>query len=248
MAAGAYELGLPDGWMGMVGDASAGGALSPLAVDAVIDVRPSTATLYGFVRNTDRAGLANVTVTVNGMPATTDDLGRYIVSGISRVRGQLFVNTERAGYPATNPDSTNNADTDVPTFEANMVKRHDFQLSGANNTVAITGTVVESGTGAGIKGVRIKVDGKDPLNGLPSGSKKGQLLTGDDGTYKAVVAVPAIQCPNRRGECEQVRLSLPTPIIPRRRHPRGEPERQFHRLPGHRDYRQGDCLRAATCP
>ena len=189
MAAGAYALGLPDGWMGMVGDARAGGALSPLADDAVIDVRPSTATLYGFVRNTDRAGLANVTVTVNGMTATTDDLGRYIVSGISAVRGQLFVNTERAGYPATRPDSTNNSTTAVPTFEANTAKRHNFELSGANNTVAITGTVTESGTGAGIKGVRIKVDNKDPLNGLPSGSKKGQLLTGDDGTYTAVVAV-----------------------------------------------------------
>ena len=189
MAAGAYALGLPAGWMGMVGDASAGGALSPLADDAAIDVRPSTATLYGFVRNMDRAGLANVTVTVNGMTATTDDLGRYIVSGISRVRGQLFVDTERADYQAPPTDSTNNANTEVPTFEANTVKRHDIELSGANNTVAITGTVMESGTGAGIKGVRIMVDGKNPLNGLPSGSKKGQLLTGDDGTYTAFVAV-----------------------------------------------------------
>ncbi|MCZ0936402.1 MAG: hypothetical protein OXJ54_14610 [Gemmatimonadetes bacterium] len=189
MASGAYELGIPDGWMAMVGDAEAAGALSPLADDARIEVTPSTATLYGFVRNMDRAGLANVTVTVNGQTATTDDLGRYIVSGISRVRGQLFVNTERAGYPATRPDSTNNASTAVPTFQANTAKRFDFELSGANNTVAITGTVTESGTGAGIKGVRIKVDEKDPLNGLPSGSKKGQLLTGDDGTYTAVVAV-----------------------------------------------------------
>ncbi len=189
MASGAYKLGIPDGWRAMVGDAGAAGALSPLAGDAHIEVTPSTATLYGFVRNMDRAGLANVTVTVNGQTATTDDLGRYIVSGISKVRGQLFVNTERAGYPATKPDSTNNAKTAVPMFEANTAKRFDFQLSGANNTVAITGTVTESGTGAGIKGVRIKVNNKDPLNGLPSGSKKGQLLTGDDGTYTAVVAV-----------------------------------------------------------
>ena len=208
MAAGAYELGLPDGWRAMVGDAGAAGALSPLGAEGHgtnvhIDVTPSTATLYGFVRNTDRAGLANVTVTVNGQTATTDDLGRYIVSGISRVRPgdeQLFVNTARAGYPETKPDSTNNPayedDADpkhpnpIPGFAANAVRGpYNITLSGANNTVAITGTVTESGTGAGIKGVRIKVNNKDPLNGEPSGSKKGQLLTGDDGTYTAVVAV-----------------------------------------------------------
>ena len=192
MAAGAYKLGLPDGWTAKVGEGSAASALSPLADDAALKVTPSTATLYGFVRNADNAGLANVTVTVNGMTATTDDLGRYIVSGISRVRGQLFVNTERAGYPATRADSTNNPNTEVPEFAANSVDRWDFSLSGANNTVAITGTVTESGTGEPIKGVRIMVDGKNPLNGLPSGSKKGQLLTGDDGTYTAVVATRPI--------------------------------------------------------
>ena len=200
MAAGSYKLGLPDGWRGTVtvGDddpVGAAGMFDPLASDVALDVTPSTATLYGFVRNTDNAGLANVTVTVNGQTATTDDLGRYIVSGISRVRGQLFVNTARAGYPETKADSTNNPDTEVPEFAANSVERWDFSLSGANNTVAITGTVTESGTGAGIKGVRIMVDGKNPLNGLPSGSKKGQLLTGDDGTYTAVVATQPFDDP-----------------------------------------------------
>ena len=200
MAAGSYKLGLPDGWRGTVtvGDddpVGAAGMFDPLASGVALDVTPSTATLYGFVRNADNAGLANVTVTVNGMTATTDDLGRYIVSGISRVRGQLFVNTERAGYPATRADSTNNPNTEVPEFAANSVDRWDFSLSGANNTVAITGTVTESGTGEPIKGVRIMVDGKNPLNGLPSGSKKGQLLTGDDGTYTAVVATQPFDDP-----------------------------------------------------
>ncbi len=199
MAAGAYALGLPDGWMGMVGDAhasasGASGPLSPLGAgghgtDVHIDVRPTTATLYGFVRNMDNAGLEGVTVTVNGMTATTDHLGRYIVSGISHVRGQLFVNTARAGYPETKADSTNNPNTEVPGFAANSVSRWDFALSGANNTVAITGTVTEAGTNEPIKGVRIRVDGKNPLNGLPSGSQKGQLLTGDDGTYTALVQI-----------------------------------------------------------
>ena len=188
MAAGAYELGLPDGWRGMVGDAGAAGALSPLGSDVALEVTPSTATLYGFVRNTLGVGLEGVTVTVNGQTATTDNLGRYIVSGISKVRGQLFVNTERAGYPAAKADSTNNAKTAVPTFEANTTKRHDISLSGANNTVAITGTVTESGTGAGIKGVEILVDGKAPLN-AGSGQGSGKVTTDDDGNYTAIVEI-----------------------------------------------------------
>ena len=188
MAAGAYELGLPDGWRGMVGDAGAAGALSPLGSDVALDVTPSTATLYGFVRNTEGVGLENVTVTVNGQTATTDNLGRYIVTGISAVRRQLFVNTARAGFPAAKPDSTNNPGTGThpPAFAANTAERFDIQLSGSNNTVAITGTVTESGTGAPLKGVEIKVDGKAPLN-AGSGQGSGKVTTADDGTYTAVV-------------------------------------------------------------
>ena len=195
MAAGAYELGLSDGWQGMVGAMKAEDALSPLGqgghgTNVHIDVRPSTASLYGFVRNTLGVGLDNVTVTVNGMTATTDDLGRYIVSGISAVRGQLFVNTERAGYPAAKADSTNNpgSGTHPPAFVANMVDRYDIQLSGANNTVAISGTVTEAGTNTPIKGVEIKVDGKAPLN-AGSGQGSGKVTTADDGTYTAVVEI-----------------------------------------------------------
>ena len=186
MAAGAYDLGIPEGWMAMAGDMDAEEALSPLESDLALEVTPSTAILYGFVRNADGFGLEGVTVTVNGQTGTTDDLGRYIVSGISAVRGQLFVNTERAGYPAAKADSTNNADTDVPEFAANMAMQHNFTLSGANNTVAITGTVTESGTGAAIKGVEIRVDGRAPLN-AGSGQGSGKVTTGDDGTYTAVV-------------------------------------------------------------
>ena len=199
MAAGAYDLGIPDGWMAMAGDMDADDALSPLASDVDLQVMPSTAILYGFVRNTDGFGLENVTVTVNGQTATTDDLGRYIVSGISPVRGQLFVNTERAGYPAAKADSTNNPkydpghssfdanSTPVPGFEANTAKPYNFELSGANNTVTITGTVTDSDTGAGIKGVEIKVNGSAPLN-AGSGQGSGKLTTGDDGTYTAIIA------------------------------------------------------------
>ena len=201
MAAGTYELGLPDGWMGMVGDERAAVLLSPLASDIGIDVTPSTATLYGFVRNKDGFGLENVTVTVNGKTATTDNYGRYIVSGITRARpgdAQLFVNTARAGYPETRPDSTDNpADdpahrtydpnrTPIPGFEVNTVKQYDIDLYGSNNTVTISGLVTESGTNAPIKGVAILVDGQDPLNATGSGAGRA-LKTGDDGTYTAVV-------------------------------------------------------------
>ena len=187
MAAGTYELELPSGWRAMKGEAgeaeSLGGALDPLEGDLQLDITPSTGTLYGIVSNPDGIGLQGVTVTVNGMEAVTDDLGRYIVSGFKAVRGQLFVNTVRAGYPATKPDSTKNSKTAVPEFAANTVTEHNITLSGANNTVAIRGTVTESGTGAPIKGVEILVDGKAPLN---KGSN-GKLLTGDDGRYTAVI-------------------------------------------------------------
>ncbi|MYN64204.1 MAG: hypothetical protein F4X11_04140 [Acidobacteria bacterium] len=192
MAAGAYKLGLPGGWRARMGDkgseVSLGSALSPLASDVALDITPSTATLYGFVRNTLGVGLEGVTVSVNGMTATTDDLGRYIVSGISAMRGQLFVNTERAGFPAAKADSTDNANTAVPEFAANTTTRHDISLSGANNTVAITGTVTEAGTNAPIKGVEIQVDGKAPLN-AGSGQGSGKLVTGSDGTYTAIVEI-----------------------------------------------------------
>ena len=209
MAAGAYELGLPDGWMGMVGDMSADdapGPLAPLASDVELAITPSTATLYGFVRNNDGFGLEGVTVTVNGMTATTDNLGRYIVSGIKRVRPgdtQFFVNTARAGYPETKPDSTNNPAYDppdpgddphpnpLPSWAENTVERHDFTLRGANNTVTITGVVTRTDTNTGLKGVEIlvDVDGDGPLEPaapLNPGSN-GKVVTGDDGAYTALV-------------------------------------------------------------
>ncbi|MDE2885699.1 MAG: hypothetical protein OXO53_11495, partial [Chloroflexota bacterium] len=108
------------------------------------------------------------------------------------------VNTERAGYPAAKADSTNNPKYDpthssydanstaVPAFAANTTERFDIQLSGSNNTVAITGTVTEAGTNAPIKGVEILVDGKAPLN-AGSGQGSGKVTTADDGTYTAVV-------------------------------------------------------------
>ena len=200
MAAGVYDLGLPDGWRAMLGavgsDTKLDGALSPLSTVVQLDITPATATLYGFVRGNDGFGLVNVTVHVNGVSATTDDLGRYIVSGFDAVRKQVFVHTAREGFPNSAADSTNN-DTEnhpnpVPAFAANTVKPYHIDLAGANATLTVTGTVTESGTAAPIKGVQIKVDGAAPLNAATSGGNKGKLVTGDDGTYTAIIPAKAI--------------------------------------------------------
>ena len=189
MAAGAYDLGLPDGWRARIpaddddlGEHSPkgatgmlGNALSPLAGEVMLDITPSTAIVYGFVRNNDGVGLAGINVSANGVETTTDDLGRYIATGVDDAKGKITVTTTLTGYPSAK------GTTD---FAANTVTRVDITRSGANNTVAITGTVTESGTGTPIKGVEIKVDGKKPLN-----AGTGKVVTGDDGTYTALVEV-----------------------------------------------------------
>ena len=228
MAAGSYELGLPDGWMGMAGAEKATDALNPLASNLALAITPSTAILYGFVRNTEGFGLETVTVTVNGMTATTDNLGRYIVSGIENNMedDQLFVNTARAGYPATRADSTNHPryhDADnphpnpLPGFEANSVTPYNFTLYGSNNTVTISGLVTESGTGTGIKGVEILVDGNDPLNATGSGAGR-KLVTDDNGAYTAVVeaqpfASPLVNVSAKKSGWHFLPTSFPVPAI-----------------------------------
>ena len=229
MAAGSYELGLPDGWMGMAGDIRAAVALNPLADNLNLSITPSTAILYGFVRSTDGFGLEGVTVTVNDQSTTTDNLGRYIVSGINPMRPgdeQLFVNTARAGYPVTKPDSTNNpkytrannpAPNRPPAFAKNDVNRYDITLHGSNNTVTITGLVTESGSNAPISGVSIWVDGKAPLNATGSGAGRA-LKTGDEGTYTAVVEAqpfddPLVNVSATKSDWHFLPGSFPVPAI-----------------------------------
>ena len=180
MAAGSYDLKVSDGWRVMLGDKGSedplGAALDPLGADVALDITPMTTSLYGFVRDHAGFGLKGVPVEVNGQTVATDDLGRYVASGVAAAAGKkINVSIARAGYPTTKKDTA---------FAANMPTQLDITLSGANNTVAITGTVTESGTGAGIKGVEIKVNGKAPLN-----ASGGKLETGDDGTYTAHVAI-----------------------------------------------------------
>ena len=147
-----------------------------------------------------------MTVHVNGTETVTDEWGRYIASGIGWVRGQIFVHTSRPGFPDTRPDSTNNPKgvvgddaydpnyDDVPDFGANTVARHDITLSGANNTFTVTGMVREVNTGAPISGARILAGGSNPLNGRTTGRGDwlGQVRTGSDGTYTAIVTATGV--------------------------------------------------------
>ena len=208
MAAGTYALGLPTGWRATD---QAGGrgqsAFTPLDDNVALTVEPSTAILYGFVRNARQEGLEGVTVHVNGTETVTDEWGRYIASGIGWVRGQIFVHTSRPGFPDSRPDSTNNpkgvsghADfdpnyDDVPDFGANTVERHDFILSaGANQTFTVTGTVREVNTNAPISGARILADGGNPLNGRTTGRGDwlGQVRTDSNGEYTAIIAAKGV--------------------------------------------------------
>jgi hypothetical protein len=213
MAAGTYALGLPEGWRATD---EAGGrgqsAFAPLDGNVALTVEPSTAILYGFVRNARQEGLEGVTVHVNGTETVTDEWGRYIASGIPAVPGhsgewdQFFVHTSRPGFPDTKPDSTDNPKgvvghddydpnyDDVPDFGANTVARHDFNLSGANNTFTVSGMVREVNTGAPIPGARILAGGNNPLNGRTTGRGDwlGQVRTGSDGTYTAIVAATGV--------------------------------------------------------
>ncbi len=207
MAAGTYALGLPEGWRATD---QAGGrgqsAFAPLDASVALTVEPSTAILYGFVRNARQEGLEGVTVHVNGTEKVTDEWGRYIASGIGSMREQIFVHTSRPGFPDSRPDSTNNPKgvaghddydpnyDDVPDFGPNTVERHDFTLSGANNTFTVTGMVREVNTNAPIAGARILAGGNNPLNGRTTGRGDwlGQVRTESDGTYTATVAATGV--------------------------------------------------------
>ena len=172
MAAGSYDLEvLPEGeWMAAEGTDD---MLDPLGGDVDIVVTPTTTILYGFVRDQAGFGLKDVAVDVNGQTVTTDDLGRYMATGVADDDGEINVSIARTGYPTTK---------ESVDFAANTPTQLNITISGANNTVEITGTVTESGTGAGIKGVEIRVDGNAPLN-----ASGGKLTTDDDGTYSALV-------------------------------------------------------------
>ncbi len=202
VAAGAYKLTIPDGWRARKGDgvvvndsvneikgatAMLGNALNPLADDLGIDVTPATKTVYGRISASDGFSLDSVEVTVNGVTAMTDALGRYIAEGVSPETRKIgtVTHTNMIFVKATR-DGRQAADS-IIGFAANTLERVDLTLAGVSKTATVSGTVTASGTGAGVAGVEIKVDGAAPENKATSGTNKGKLVTGADGSFTAII-------------------------------------------------------------
>jgi hypothetical protein len=196
IAAGVYEVGVPSGWRARLGDKGTdemvGNALNPLDGDEALDVTPATGTVYGVVSDSEGFPAAEVTVNVNGKSAETDEVGRYIVEGISaQTRTIKKVKHSNSFFVETDHDG-NSATLDIIAFAANSPTKHDIDISGVGRTASISGTVTASGTNAPVAGVEIKVDGEAPENAATSGANKGKLVTGADGTYTATIAAKEV--------------------------------------------------------
>ena len=192
IAAGVYTLSVSDGWRARMGPKGAtdmvGDAFNPLDGDVSLDVTPATTTVYGYVRDSEDFPVDSVTVTVNGVTATTDVHGRYIAEyvgsatrkiGSATHRNSVFVETAHEGSRKTQ---------DIQLFTANSRIQQDVELSGVGTTASISGTVTASGSGAPIAGAEIMVDGAAPTNRATTGANAGKLVTGADGTYTATIA------------------------------------------------------------
>ena len=189
MAAGVYTVAATPGWVAQRGTPTAAtndlaGHINPLAGDLQIDVTPATGFVYGRVVDDFGFAVADVIVAVNGRTATSDAAGRYAVEGFlaqtRRIgttihRNKSFVQTNTAGH---------NPSTQVVDFAANTPREEDITLVGATKTASVSGTVRSSGTGLPLKGVRIMVNGKDPLGVTAAAG----LKTDDNGLYTATVA------------------------------------------------------------
>ncbi len=175
IAAGVYKLAVPAGWQAMLGAKGSttklGDALSPLDTAVMLDVTPTTTVVYGFVTGKDKFPVDSVMVDVNGMTAMTDDVGRYIVEGVSAKKDSLYAKGMRKGFS----DGSGKA-----AFTANSPTQIDFVMGGSGDPVFYSGKVVASGSNAPIAGVEIKIDGNAPENAV-----KGKLVTGADGTFRA---------------------------------------------------------------
>ncbi len=182
IAAGVYKLAVPAGWQAMLGAKGSttklGDAFSPLDTAVMIDVTPTTTVVYGIVTGSDKFPVDSVMVDVNGMTAMTDDVGRYIVEGVSAKKDSLYVKGTRKGFDGT--------DTTV-AFMANMPKQVDFAMGGSGDPVFYSGKVVASGSSAPLAGVEIVIDGKAPTNAPKSGPNKGKYVTAADGTFRVQI-------------------------------------------------------------
>ena len=191
MAAGRYAVAVTDGWK-----ASTGKEFT-LSGDVDIMVEPETGVLYGYVIDANQFGVSNVMVDVNGRSSTTDQFGRYIVTGFKAVRGQLFVNATGAGFDAVK-DSTKNAKSNVPAFAANTPTEYTINIEGTTETGSVSGRVTTISGQNPVAGVEILIDypgdvdadGKaigpvPPVNAAKSGANAGKVVTDADGKYTA---------------------------------------------------------------
>ena len=196
IAAGVYKLSVSDGWrarMGPMGaDAMVGYAFNPLEGDVLLDVTPATTTVYGYVRDSEEFPVDEVTVTVNGVEAISDVHGRYIAQYVGSDAREvddedyddhIFVETDHEDNKATQ---------DIVAFAANSRIQQDVVVSGVGRTAAISGTVTASGSGDPVAGAEIRVDGEAPTNAATRGANSGKLVTGPDGSYRAVIAAKDI--------------------------------------------------------
>ena len=148
----------------------------------MLDVTPTTSTVYGIVTGADGFRVDSVMIDVNGMTTMTDAVGRYIVTGIApatvnRVGNRIHVKASRHLGSAAK----------VVAFQANMPARVDLTLNTTKTPVFYSGTVVASGSNAPLAGVSITIDNKAPTNAATAGPNKGKLVTGADGTFRAQI-------------------------------------------------------------
>ncbi len=180
IAAGVYKLTVPAGWQAMLGAKGSttklGDALNPLDTAVMLDVTPTTTTVYGIVKGNDGFRVDSVMVDVNGMTAMTDMYGRYIVEGVPAKKDSLYAKGTRKGFG----DGSGKA-----AFTANSPTQIDFEMGGSGDPVFYSGKVVASGSNAPVAGVEIMIDSTAPTNAPKTGPNKGKLVTGADGTFRA---------------------------------------------------------------
>ena len=204
VAAGAYTIGLPDDWEANGGDAD--DLFDPLEGDVDLTVRPSTATVYGFVVDEDGFAVDEATVTANAESALTDDHGRFILDGIKSEtrkigstthKDKIFVEASIAGIGKASV---------ILEFAANSVTEvkkdgNDLTLSAAAETASISGTVRASGSAAPVAGAEVEVsyDGgatfvvPENKNAKSKGATSNDInVSGADGSYTAMVKAQSV--------------------------------------------------------
>ena len=206
MAAGLYDISLPDGWQWKIGAPDSQNRPTSdvpdihLVDDLQIDVTPTSGILYGRVNGADGFPLDSTTVSVNGMSTETDEFGRYIVDGFGARRASrsaptnpAFRNQLVAVVTASRGGFDVSADTMLFAGTVNNPTEHNISLAGTAQMATVSGTVTAFGSDTPIAGVQIRVDGNAPINKNAKSSRTLRAndiyVTGADGTYS--INVPA---------------------------------------------------------